>query len=125
MPRHADVCVFKYSVFNSVRRVSTCSVLRTSSLGSAKDSRAQLDEIIKAWSEVRDLELFFAGVEAAARTLSDEGRGRVISRLALARKFVGTQNPMDFFLGWKTPRERYRRRFKSDGSEVTETGEEE
>jgi hypothetical protein len=52
---------------------------------SVRDSRAQLDEIIDAWGEIRNLELFFEGVEAASRALSDKERERVLSRLALAR----------------------------------------
>jgi hypothetical protein len=82
---------------------------------SVKESRAQLDKIIAAWGEVRNLELFFQGVEASTRLLPEDERERVLSRLALARSFVGTQDPMDFFLGWKTPRERYRPRFSRDG----------
>jgi hypothetical protein len=30
-----------------------------------------------------------------------------MKRLELAREFVGTQDPMDFFHSWKTPVERY------------------
>ncbi len=31
----------------------------------------------------------------------------VLERLRLAREFVGTQDPLDFLRGWKTPLERY------------------
>ena len=31
----------------------------------------------------------------------------MLERLRLAWEFVGTQDPLDFFRGWKTPLERY------------------
>jgi hypothetical protein len=34
-------------------------------------------------------------------------RQAVLDRLQLAWDFVGTQDPLDFFRGWKTPLERY------------------
>jgi hypothetical protein len=85
---------------------------------SVKESREQLDKIIAAWGEVRNLELFFQGVEASTHALPDDERQRVLSRLALARGFVGTQDPMEFFLDWMTPSERYRPRYDEDGAEV-------
>ena len=92
---------------------------------SVKESRAQLDQIITAWGEVRNLELFFQGVEASTRALPDDERVRVLSRLALARSFVGTQDPMEFFLDWQTPRERYRPRYDQDGIEILADKDEE
>lgn len=91
---------------------------------SIKESRTQLDEIIEAWNDVRNLELFFERVEATTLTLSEEERERVLSRLALARTFVGTQNPMEFFLDWKAPLERYRPRYDREGSEIRSADDE-
>jgi hypothetical protein len=34
-------------------------------------------------------------------------RGPVLDRLRLAREFLGTQDPLDFFRTWTTPEERY------------------
>jgi hypothetical protein len=92
---------------------------------SVKESRAQLDQIITAWGEVRTLELFFQGVEASTSALPEEERARVLSRLALARSFVGTQDPMKFFLDWHTPRERYRPRYDQDGVAILPDKDEE
>lgn len=53
------------------------------------------------------IEDFFAGVEQRAGELPDCERGPVLERLALARVFLGTQDPLDFIRSWKTPDERY------------------
>ena len=74
---------------------------------SIKDSREQLEQVIQAWAEAFSLEQFFRGVEDQVAGLPDQERQEVLRRLELARDFVGTQNPLDFFLGWKTPIERY------------------
>ena len=92
---------------------------------SVKDSRDQLSQIIKAWGDVRNLELFFEGVAAAVSTLSSEARDVTLSRLALAREFVGSQNPLDFFLDWKTPLERYQPRYDDARSDVLAADEDE
>jgi hypothetical protein len=74
---------------------------------SIKDSHDQLEQVIQAWSKVVSLERFFQGVEDRAQTLPEMERQGVLDRLRLAREFVGTQNPLDFFREWKTPIERY------------------
>jgi len=38
----------------------------------------------------------------------------------VARHFLGTQDPLDFFRGWKTPEERYKSIFDGQGSTSTE-----
>jgi len=74
---------------------------------SIKESRDQLSQVIQSWAAVMSLEQFFKSVEARAMTLPEEEQLRVIERLQLAREFVGTQDPMEFFRSWKTPDERY------------------
>lgn len=74
---------------------------------SQKDSHAQLLQVIQSWSDVMNLENFFIGVQTLATTLPESERDAVLERLRLARQFVGTQNPLDFFVSWKTPTERY------------------
>jgi hypothetical protein len=74
---------------------------------SAKDSQAHLHQIIRDWAEAANIERFFQGVSDRASDLPAEARELVIERLKLARDFIGTQNPLDFFLSWKTPDERY------------------
>jgi hypothetical protein len=53
------------------------------------------------------IEQFLKGVEARATTLPEVQRGQVLDRLQLAREFIGTQEPLEFFRSWKTPEERY------------------
>lgn len=74
---------------------------------SVNDSRDQLEQVIQAWSKVVSLEQFFQGIEDRAQPLSEAQRLNVLERLQLARNLIGTQNPLDFFLAWKTPTERY------------------
>ena len=74
---------------------------------SIKESGEQLAKVIEDWARVVNLENFFGGVESRAQDLPEEPRQEVLKRLALAREFVGTQDPLDFFRSWKTPIERY------------------
>jgi hypothetical protein len=78
---------------------------------SNKESHEHLDQIIQAWAQVMNLERFFQGVQEHATSLPAGDRNTVLSRLALAREFVGSQNPLEFFLAWKTPLERYQPRY--------------
>jgi hypothetical protein len=74
---------------------------------SIKESREQLSRVIENWARVVSLEQFFSGIEKRVEDLPEEQRPEVLNRLALAREFVGTQDPLDFFRSWKTPIERY------------------
>jgi hypothetical protein len=74
---------------------------------SIKDSRDQLEQVIQSWAKVVSLEQFFKGVEDRAQALATSERQAVLERLRLARAFIGTEDPLDFFLEWKTPLERY------------------
>ncbi len=74
---------------------------------SNKESREQLSKVIENWARVVSLEQFFSGIEKRVQGLPEEHRPEVLKRLALAREFVGTQDPLDFFRSWKTPLERY------------------
>jgi hypothetical protein len=74
---------------------------------SIKESREQLAHVIDNWARAVSLEQFFCGVQSHAQDLPEEQRQEVLKRLALAREFVGTQDPLEFFGAWKTPVERY------------------
>lgn len=74
---------------------------------SVKDSHDQLEQVIQAWSKVVRLEQFFQGIQDRVQHLPDSEQQEILGRLKLARKFAGTQNPLDFFRAWKTPIERY------------------
>ena len=60
------------------------------------------------------IERFLAGVEQVAQDLSGPDRDHLLERLALARAFLGSQDPLEFLRGWKTPDERYTPRYASD-----------
>ena len=75
---------------------------------SVKDSQMQLGQIIQAWADVMNVERFLQEVQDRASHLPSGEREAILDRLRLAHEFVGTQNPLDFFLSWKTPQERYR-----------------
>ena len=74
---------------------------------SIKESRDQLAAIIRAWGEVMNVERFFQGVQDQAQRLPANEQALVLERLRLAREFMGTRDPMEFFCAWKTPLERY------------------
>lgn len=74
---------------------------------SIKDSKAHLGEIIQTWGSVMNVERFLMDVEERAKQLPANESQQVLERLKLARDFLGTQNPLDFFVSWKTPSERY------------------
>ena len=75
---------------------------------SVRESQEHLLQIIRQWAHVMEVERFLAGVEARIADLPTDDREPIRERLKLARAFLGTQNPVDFFLAWKTPEERYR-----------------
>mgnify|MGYP003576354586 CR=1 FL=1 len=60
------------------------------------------------------IERFLTEVEQGAQDLSEPDRGRVLERQALARAFLGSQDPLDFFRDWKTPEERYTPQYAID-----------
>ena len=74
---------------------------------SVKKSREQLAEVIQSWATVMSIEQFLKGVEERALALPEAKRGQVLDRLQLAREFIGTQDPLEFFNSWKAPGERY------------------
>jgi hypothetical protein len=74
---------------------------------SVKESREQLAKAIEDWARVVSLEQFFSGAQRRAQDLAEGQRQEVLKRRALAREFVGTQDPLEFFRSWKTPAEKY------------------
>lgn len=81
---------------------------------SFKESRDHLDKVIEQWSQVMNMERFFAGVEQRAQGLNEEERTVVLQRLDLAREIMGTQDPLDFLRAWKSPLERYKPRYNDE-----------
>ncbi len=74
---------------------------------SIQDSREHLAQVIQQWSNVMNIERFLVGVEQRAAELPEAERAAVLERLTLAREFLGTQDPLDYLVSWKTPSERY------------------
>ncbi len=74
---------------------------------SIKESHEQLAQVIQSWATIMNIEQFLKGVEERAIALPEAQRAQVLNRLQLAREFIGTQDPLDFFNSWKTPTERY------------------
>jgi hypothetical protein len=60
------------------------------------------------------IERFLAGVEQRTKDLPQTQRLEILERLDLARTFLGSQDPLDFFRSWKTPRERYTPRYPDE-----------
>lgn len=89
---------------------------------SVNASRQQLDHIIQAWAEKVTVGRFLQGIEEHAGKLPDDRRREVLERLDLARKFIGTQNPLDYFLAWKTPTERYLPKYAGSKFDTDENG---
>jgi hypothetical protein len=84
---------------------------------SIAESKAELRQVIERWSGVVSIERFLSGVEQRADDLSDADRSHVLERLILVRSFLGSQDPLDFFRGWKSPAERYTSRYPDTGRE--------
>ncbi|MFY0637291.1 hypothetical protein [Maricaulis maris] len=70
---------------------------------SRQESKEMLASVIDQWSQKMSIARFFYGVEQHAAKLAEEERAAVMQRLALARDFLGSADPMDAFMDWKTP----------------------
>jgi hypothetical protein len=81
---------------------------------SVQDSKQHLAEVIEQWDRVMSVEQFLAGVEHRAAELPDDEKGHVLERLTLARDFLGSQDPLDFFRSWRTPKERYQSKYSDE-----------
>lgn len=84
---------------------------------SVRESGDELRQIIQRWSGVVEVERFLKGVEERANDLAGDRRNEVLQRLGLAREFLGTQDPLEFFLNWRTPVERYQPQYEDSGAE--------
>lgn len=89
---------------------------------SIRESREHLGQVIQQWSSALSVEMFLEGVENRAAALLETDKAAVRERLTLAREFLGSQDPLDFFMSWKTPGERYRPIYpKPEGSPRDDT----
>jgi hypothetical protein len=74
---------------------------------STAESSEQLRQVMAQWADVMSTERFLEGVEQRAARLSEPERLPILQRLTLARQFLGSQDPLEFFLSWRSPAERY------------------
>lgn len=79
------------------------------------DSLAQLKEVIADWAKAMATEQFFAGIERHLAAADGELDNQLEERLRLARSFIGTVDPVDFFRSWKAPAERYQPKYAENG----------
>lgn len=78
---------------------------------STKQSQEALGEVIERWADRMAVERFLGELSRSIDQLPEEERAGMVERLKLAREFLGTVDPLEFFRGWKTPREIYAPRF--------------
>lgn len=71
-----------------------------------KESREQLLQIIEAWGEVNRIEKFFQDVETRVAGFSNDQKQKVLERLKLARKMLGSIDALEHFFAWRSPDER-------------------
>lgn len=82
---------------------------------SRTESLAQLKDIIADWNRVIATEQFFSGIERHIAASEGEPDNELAERLRLARSFIGTIDPVDFFRAWKAPSERYQPKYLANG----------
>lgn len=80
---------------------------------SISDSRDGLTKVMQQWAYTLSVEEFFKGVEKRAKSpeVSEARRQKILKRLRMAREFLGTQDPIDFLMSWRTPLERYQPKY--------------
>lgn len=74
---------------------------------SIEESRRDLEQVIKSWAAVVSIEQFLRSAEERASALPEDQKAQLLERLRLARGFIGTQDPLEFFRSWRTPDEQY------------------
>jgi hypothetical protein len=78
---------------------------------SVKDSSKRLAAVIENWTQRTAIAHFFDELSGTIEQLPPTEREEMERRLAIAREFIGTTDPLDFFRSWKTPDEIYAPRF--------------
>lgn len=75
------------------------------------ESGKQLSDIMDRWTVTVAIERFFSEAEKRTALLDGERRTRLMERLALAKKMIGTLDPLDFLEEWLAPEERYKSKY--------------
>jgi hypothetical protein len=84
---------------------------------SVKESGGKLAQVIERWAERLAVSRFFDELSQAIDGLPEAERQEMAERLRLAREFMGSADPLEFFRGWKTPSEIYAPRFTQDAAD--------
>jgi hypothetical protein len=74
---------------------------------STKQSQEALGQVIERWADRMAVERFLDELSRSIDRLPEEERPAMVERLRLAKEFMGTVDPLEFFRGWKTPLEIY------------------
>jgi hypothetical protein len=74
---------------------------------STKESREQLDLVIRNWAEMRARLDFLKGLEQDIDALPEPDRTAIKARIALARDLLGPSDPVAHFRAWSAPTELY------------------
>ena len=72
-----------------------------------KESQQQLAEIIESWGKAMVVERFFNDVEDRLAEATDEERQLLKERVKLARRMMGSIDPLEFIKNWRAPGDRY------------------
>lgn len=71
-----------------------------------KAARTELMAAIQAWGALRNIEAFFASVEAQTASLPDDERAVILDRLARGRALIGPIDALQRLREWVAPEER-------------------
>ena len=74
---------------------------------SVKQSQEYLGGVITRWADRMAVERFFEELSRSIDELPEDQRSDMLERLQMAREFMGTVDPLDFFRAWKSPKEIY------------------
>lgn len=106
--REAEIARQKRLAADEARRIDEDRRLVEKSI---KDSHGELQTIIQTWAERISTQQFLDGVAEHASILPLEQKQQVHQRLDLARVLIGSTDPLDYFLAWKAPSERYQPKY--------------
>lgn len=106
--REAEIARQKRVAADEARRIDEDRRLVEKSI---KDSHGELQTIIQAWAERVSIQQFLDGVAEHASLLPLEQKQQVQERLDLVRVLIGPRDPLDYFLAWKAPSERYQSKY--------------
>jgi hypothetical protein len=74
---------------------------------STRQSREALGKVIERWADRMAVERFLDELARSIGHLPEMERATMAERMRLAKEFMGTVDPLEFFREWKTPREIY------------------